>query len=169
MRNKQSNWDPISADARENAASRRLGHEQQCECGENRPQALMRDGEKTVCAELANERCGLEPSEDHHPAGKANNPATVRVGTNDHRADLSESQRDWPAKTLENRNGSPLLAAAAQERGYNDTNEYLVRTLLARNPEMLEALDEFLEERLGSKWWKGTKLEKFEPKGKKHE
>lgn len=169
MRNKQSNWDPISADARENAASRRIGNQKQCSCGESRPQALTRDGEETVCAGLANERRGLEPFEEHHPAGKANNPATVRVPINDHRADLSESQRDWPAKTLENAEGSPLLAGAAQVRGYTDTNEYLTRTLLSSNPEMLEKLDEFLEERLGPKWWVGTPLEQFQPRRKKHD
>jgi hypothetical protein len=129
----------------------------------------MRDGEETICIELANERRGLEPLEDHHPAGKANHPSTVRVGTNDHRADLSESQRDWPAKTLENRKGSPLLAAAGQLRGFNDTNEYLVRNLLVSNPGMLEALDEFLEKKLGPKWWRGTPLEKFQPRQKKHD
>jgi hypothetical protein len=121
MRNEQSNWDPITADARENAASRRLGKKTQCRCGESRPAALIKDGEGTICYALANERRGLEPSEKHHLVGKANNASTAPVPSNDHRADLSESQRDSPAKTLENRKKSPLLKAAAEIR---DTVEY---------------------------------------------
>lgn len=85
------------------------------------------------------------------------------VPTNDHRAELTPAQNDWPKKTLENRDRSPVLAVAASERGYVDTVCYLNEKLLYRNPEMLEELDAFLKEKLGPRWWVGTPLEKYAP------
>lgn len=59
--------------------------------------------------------------DDHHVFGKANDPTTiVTVPANDHRAELSVAQQDWPKKTPENPDGSPLLAAAARIRGFVD-------------------------------------------------
>lgn len=102
--------------------------------------------------------------DNHHPAGEANDPTTIPVPVNDHRAELNTAQADWPKETLENRDDSPLLAHAGCVRGYADTEAYLIdRTLLPRVP-MLEALEKFLVERLGPKWWIGTELEKFAPK-----
>jgi hypothetical protein len=52
-------------------------------------------------------------------------------------------------------------------RGYCETSDYLVCSLLAPNAEMLETLDEFLEKRLGSKWWLKTDMHRFAPKRKR--
>jgi hypothetical protein len=83
------------------------------------------------------------------------------VPVNDHRADLSVAQGDWPKQTLENPEGSPLLASAGKVRGFTDTNAYLMEKLLLPDAEMLEALDRYLTKRIGPRWWVGTDLEKF--------
>ncbi len=83
---------------------------------------------------------------------------------NDHRAVLNVAQYDWPQQTLENPDSSPLLARAACIRGYLDTNEYLMDKLLREDLEVLEKLNEFLNSKLGPKWWVGTPLERFAPK-----
>jgi hypothetical protein len=84
----------------------------------------------------------------------------------DHVASLNVLQYDWPKTTLENPDSSPLLAASGRNRGYTDTNAYLVDAMLRQNAEMLEALDAYLVKRLGTKWWLGTELEQFAPKSK---
>ena len=68
---------------------------------------------------------------------------------NDHRAELSVAQHDWPKQTLQNPDGSPLLRGAACVRGFIDQFFYLIKKLLLWIPEMLEALDAFLAEKLG--------------------
>ena len=45
----------------------------------------------------------------HHISGKANSDVTILVPVNDHRAQISVDQYDWPKRTLENPEGSPLL------------------------------------------------------------
>lgn len=104
----------------------------------------------------------MTTDDEHHPAGAANNPMTIPMPVNDHRAELSVAQSDWPKRTLENHNGSPLLAAAGCIRGYADTDFYLIEKLLLRRAEMLEALDAFLAQELGPEWWVGTELERFQ-------
>jgi hypothetical protein len=101
--------------------------------------------------------------DDHHPAGEANNPATVPTPVNDHRANLSVAQYDWPKQTLENPDGCPVLAAAACIRGVVDYLHYLIEKFLAWIPEMLEALSAFLKDEVGPKWWCGTPLAQFAP------
>jgi hypothetical protein len=49
-------------------------------------------------------------------------------------------------------------------RGYCETNNYLVASLLIPKAEMLEALEAFLQKRLGLEWWVGTEMERFVPK-----
>jgi hypothetical protein len=83
---------------------------------------------------------------------------------NDHRAELNIAQYDWPKNTLENRDGSPLLAAAGVVRGFIDYIRYLIEKGLAWVVQMLETADAFLVEQLGPKWWVGTALEKYSPK-----
>jgi len=51
-------------------------------------------------------------------------------------------------------------------RGYSETGDYLVASLIIPNVEMLEALDAFLINRLGPEWWVGTEMERFAPKRK---
>ena len=89
----------------------------------------------------------------------------MSVPVNDHRAELSVAQQDWPRKTLENPAGSPLLWIAASIRGFVDTIMHLLKTFLYWIPEALEELDFFLAGRLGEGWWIGLKLEQYAPVG----
>ena len=100
----------------------------------------------------------------HHVAGRANSPVTISIHTNDHRAVLSVDQYDWPKGTLENTDGSPLIAAAACIRGFISTIAHLTDRLLTWIVAMLELLDVFLTDRLGSRWWINTNLNRFAPK-----
>jgi hypothetical protein len=104
---------------------------------------------------------GKTSMDNHHVAGKANSAVTIPIPVNDHRARLSVDQYDWPKRTLENPDRSPLRAAAACIRGFIDTVRYLIESVLLWVADMLEALDEFLIERLGSKWWLHTGFRKF--------
>ena len=163
MKRKLPQNDSISAYQRKATAARRVGAGALCACGESRPEALITGSDPTICAECQRKKKGQTIMDDHHPAGKANNPATVTVPVNDHRAELSVAQHDWPKQTRENPDGSPLLAAAWCVRGFIDQIIYLVKKLLLWIPEMLEALDSFLAEKLEPKWWVGTPLARFAP------
>jgi hypothetical protein len=158
--------DPIRAYVREQIDTRRTREGAQCECGESRPKALVPNSKLTICAECERQRLGQSTVDQHHPAGEANDPTTVPIPVNDHRARMSVDQYDWPKTTIENPLGSPVLAAAARDRGYLDTNSYLQEKLLTPNAEMLEALDNYLADRLGPRWWENTPLERFSPKRK---
>ena len=157
--------DPIAADARRAAATRRAGENARCPCGENRPEALVTPRKPIVCAACARKKKGKNPMDKHHPAGRANSRVTVSVPVNDHRAHLSVDQYDWPRRTRENPDGSPLIAAAGSIRGFIDTVQYLMESLLTWIADMLELLDEYMSERFGAKWWRGTELARFAPKG----
>jgi len=122
-----------------------------------------------ICVQCRQTQRGFKHTENHHVAGEANSPVKIPTPINDHRAELSEAQYDWPPETLQNREKNPLLAEAAKVRGFIDTTEYLKQSLLTFTPEMLEELDRFLTERLGSKWWEETPLENFAPKGRSND
>lgn len=164
MRRRLPIRDEIAAYQREVVAERRVGEGAQCACGESRAEALIPSSDPVICAACDRKKKGKNPSDQHHPAGDANSPVTVPILVNDHRAELSVAQYDWPQETLENSDGSPLLAAAASIRGYSDTNIYLIQNLLLRSPEILEELDAFLAKERGPKWWIGTPLEKYAQK-----
>lgn len=51
-------------------------------------------------------------------------------------------------------------------RGYSETETHLLAKLVIPKAEMLEALDAFLDKRLGPKWWVGTEMERFAPRHK---
>lgn len=155
--------DPFSAYQREDTAARRIGPRKQCECGEARPEALVTGSNPVICAKCQREKRGQTTMDEHHPAGKANNPTTILVPVNDHRAILSPAQYDWPKETRENPDGSPLLAAAGCVRGFADTIIYLVQKLLLWIPEMLEKVDKFLVDTLGRKYWLNTEFGRFAP------
>ena len=89
--------------------------------------------------------------EDHHLAGKKNDPRTVQVPGNEHRL-LSELQYRWPRETLRNPDGSPLLRAAAMIRGWENVL-YVVMTVIAWVPLYLEQLDVWLRKEVGPRWW----------------
>ena len=156
--------DPIAAYQRRAIAERRVGNEQMCACGESRPEALIAGSKPIRCAACMRKKQGKSVLDAHHVAGKSNCAVTIPVPVNDHRADLSAAQHDWPQETLENPDGSPLLAAAACIRGFADTIFYLVEKLLLWIPEFLEALDAFLVQTRGQTWWADTSLEQFAPK-----
>jgi hypothetical protein len=158
--------DPIAAFERESRAARRVGQGSRCKCGERRPLALIPGSKPTICAACQREKLGRSLLDNHHPAGEANNPTTIPIPVNDHRAILNPEQYDWPQETWENPSGSPLLSGAACVRGYCETNNYMVAELLLRNAEMLEALDTFLKDKFGPEWWLGTDLERFAAKRK---
>ena len=147
-------------------AARRMGVGTRCSCGEGRPEALIPGSKPTVCAACKRATNGCTTIDQHHFAGKANNPATVSVPVNDHRATLSVAQAEWPRPTLANPEGSPLLAAAACIRGFIDTVLYLIERGLRWIADMLENLDEFQVKKLGPQWWVNTGIEQFAPKKK---
>jgi hypothetical protein len=165
---KQSHRDPIASFERESRAARRVGHGNKCHlCEEQRPLALAPGIQPAICASCRRGKNGHSKFDDHHPAGKANDPTTLPIPVNDHRAVLSPHQYEWPPETWENPSGSPVLAGAACMRGYCETESYLLASLLLPKAEMLEALDKFLLARLGSDWWVGTEMERFAPKCKR--
>jgi len=165
MKHKPSR-DPIAAFERDGRAARRVGQGSRCKCGEKRPLALIPGSKPMICTACQRRKNGHSVLDDHHPAGEANDSTTIPTPVNDHRARLSPQQYEWPSKTWGNPDGSPVRAGAARVRGYCETNEYLVCSLLIPNAEMLETLDEFLEKRLGPKWWVETAMERFAPRRK---
>jgi len=154
---------PRAAHRRKVIARRRVGEKAQCKCGESRPEALIKGINPTKCLACNQRARGYSERADHHMAGNANDPMTMNVLVNDHEAELSTPQRDWPKKTLQNPDGSPLLSAAAHIRGFVDTIIFLVQKFLHWIADMLELLDTILERKSGRKWWSHTKLEAFEP------
>jgi hypothetical protein len=110
---------------------------------------------------------GETTMELHHIAGKANCKITISIAANDHRAHLSEDQKNWPRETLRNTDSSPLLAAAACIRGFNDTLLYLAEQLLLWVAELLEGLNSYLTEKYGPSWWLNTAIEQFVQKRRK--
>jgi len=164
MPRKRVRGDPIRGHQRKTMAARRIGGNNQCACGESRPMALVAGTKPVRCAACLRRERGQSVLDSHHVAGKSNSRVTIPVPVNDHRADLSEAQHDWPRETHENPNGCPLLATAACIRGYVNTSDHLLENLNLRNPEVLERLSPFLIERLGPRWWVGTEFEQFAPK-----
>jgi hypothetical protein len=145
--------DPINAYRREEVARRLAGDDARCQCGEDRPKALKRTAKGHICAACERRQQRKSVLDYHHPAGESNSALKVPIPVNDHQARVNVEQYEWPARTLQNRNRSPLLANAACIRGYVDMNAYLTDELLGRTAEMLEELDERLVMRLGRKWW----------------
>jgi hypothetical protein len=158
--------DPLGHCRREAIAEHRLGTQTVCTvCGETRPMALEPNTDPRLCTECRKEKEGITRMEYHHIAGKANSDTTIAVPANDHRARLSKNQNDWPRQTLENRERSPMLRAAANIRGFIDTVVYLAEEFLLWVAEMLEMLDDYLVEKFGPQWWHDTPFNRFAPAG----
>ena len=132
---------PISVYQRKTKAARRAGENARCTCGEQNPHALITGKKTKVCFECKNRSDGKGTTEKHHIAGKANSPITISIPLNVHRA-LSMDQLDWPTETLRNPSGNQLLKIAGSIRGFIDTHDHLVNTLLRPLPELLEKLAE---------------------------
>src|SRR5437016_11325948 len=105
---KRPQRDPEAAYVRKAIAQRRVGINARCECGEARPEALIRKKKRIICHECKRKEKGMKTKDNHHFAGKANSPITVSVPVNDHSAELNVAQYDWPQETLENPDGSPF-------------------------------------------------------------
>lgn len=161
MNNKLPQNDPIAVHQRKSTAARRVGTDKQCACGEKRPEALIAGTHPIVCASCKRKQEGKTTMDKHHVFGRANDPTTIEIPVNDHRAVLSVAQQDWLKQTLENPHGSPLLRAAGCIRGFVDTVLHLIEKGLLWIAHMLEHLDAFLVKKLGAYWWVGTELEKF--------
>jgi hypothetical protein len=157
--------DPIRAHQRKSVASRRVGAGATCACGESRPEALITGSSPITCAECRRKTEGKSTTDLHHPAGKSNNSVTIPISVNDHRAILSTDQYDWPKRTLENPESSPLIAAAACVRGFISTISYLVVHLLEWIAGALEQIDRMLTERLGPRWWTNIDFNRNTQKG----
>lgn len=158
--------DPISAHRRKSAAARRVGQNAQCTyCSETRPEALNAKSRPIACEQCQREKRGKTTMDQHHVAGKANSPITTSIPANDHHAQLNVAQQDWPKKTLENRDGCPLLRAAACLRGFVDTVVYYFEIFVLWVAEMLELLSDYLIEAWGHRWWLNTEFARFAPNG----
>jgi len=84
---RRTNGDPT----RKSIAARRVGIGSKCECGENRPLALIAGSKPMICAACKRRAQGRTTYDHHHPAGDANHRLTVPIPVNDHRAVLSEA------------------------------------------------------------------------------
>lgn len=154
--------DPEAAYARKQIATRRVGPNAKCACGETR--ALIPGSKPRICAKCQRKKRGMTTTDDHHFAAEANSAVTIPIPVNDHRAELNVAQHDWPKETRENPDGSPVLAGAGCVRGFVDTVLYLIKKGVLWVAELLEKLDAFLVDKFGPKWWVGSPLEQFAPK-----
>lgn len=154
MKIEVSKRDPIAAMKRAETAKRRVGANAQCSrCGERRPEALIVGSKPMECEECSRLQRGMTTTDMHHVAGRNNSAVTIPVPANDHRAELTPAQQDWPEQTLRNPDKSPLLNAAADVRGFIDTLAYLLDKLLGWVPRLLERLDTVLTTIFGPNWW----------------
>lgn len=157
---KQPPLDPIAEYQRGKMGERRFGDGARCACGESRPRALVPGSGPVICFGCQRKKRGQRGFDEHHFAGKSNSPVTVRVPVNDHRAELSPAQYDWPKDTLQNPDGCPLLSAAAHIRGFADTILHLTDQLLWI-AELLESLHRCLSKHQHLKRQLRTELARF--------
>jgi hypothetical protein len=124
-------------------------------CEETDPFAMSDTHPNLICAEHRADASGRSWIEGHHVPGRANDPDDVVFPpANDH-AVLTELQRFWPRETLRNPDGSPLLRAAAALRGWLDVLRLILERTVGWIPSFLEALDAWLEQEIGPRWWDG--------------
>ena len=162
--------DPIAAYRRKSTSKRRVGENAKCSrCGESRPEALNSKQRPLLCEECRRKAKGTNTLDQHHPLGRANSPFTIPIPANDHRANLSTAQGDWPKATLENRDGCPFLRDAAAVRGFLDADDYFKRSRLPDVAENLERVSAFMVQKFGAEWWADAELRELGPKGKSHE
>ncbi|MDP9358392.1 MAG: hypothetical protein M3R02_24510 [Chloroflexota bacterium] len=148
----------FAAMARQHRKQERLGEDHNCRlCGEEDVRGLHRveliDSTGipitvTLCASCHVQLRGKQPTELHHPAGRANDPFTVPIPATEH-AILSDWQHDWPRATWRNPDGSPLLIAAASLRGWLDILRLLLERTVSWIPGFLEQLDAVLRQQYG--------------------
>jgi hypothetical protein len=162
MKNKISQRDPIKTYKRKATAARRVGQDARCTyCGEARPEALNLKSKPITCEECHRKRRGKTTMDQHHIAGRANSPITTSIPANDHRAELSVAQQEWPKEVRENPDGCPLLRAAAHILGFVDTVIHYMREFLLWIADLLIALSAHLAQAWGRKWWLKSDLKRF--------
>jgi len=146
--------DPTRRIVRQQGKARRLPTGARCiDCGESDPLTLVRGSAPIRCMNCHADGRGKSRTERHHPSGRNNDPKlTVAISRNDH-AVLSDAQQDWPERTLTNPDGSPLLKAAAAIRAWVDTLRLIMERAVGWIPEWLEALEEWLCQQVGDRWW----------------
>lgn len=160
--------DPIKTHKRKATAKRRLGVGAKCtNCPETRPEALDARTKPLLCGNCRRNKKQQSAMDEHHNFGRANSPITTSIPTNDHRAQLTVDQLQWPSETLRNPDGCPLRKAAAYIRGFIDTVTYYMQTFLLRIAEILEWLSGHLRELWGRFWWRNTPLNQFANGGNK--
>jgi hypothetical protein len=142
------------ADRRETARARLGTRNPRCTvtgCRETDPLAFT--GTQPTLRCYAHDRIarGLNPIENQHPSGRANDPTTVPIPANDHRV-IDAAKQHWPPATLDGEHG-PLRQCAAAVRGWLDTLWVIITRCVGWVPAMLEALDDHLVARLGARWW----------------
>lgn len=140
--------DPIGAAKRRSVARRRIGADKKCACGESRPLALIAGSDPPICIECNARKNGRTIWEKNHPARRSNDDRTVLVRANDHKAELTEAQYDWPEETLKNPDGNPLLVETARVRGDID-----MKRVIEGTPRHLEKLNAALVAVFGRHWW----------------
>jgi len=161
---KRSRRNPIGHHRRRSTAQRRVGIGAHCACGETKPQALITGSDPITCKRCMRIRKAKSAIDRHHVAGKANDPITIKIPTNDHIAVLTEDQHDWPEQTRENPDGDPALRGAACVRGIRGTLHYLIDAVVLWVAAFLEGLSAYLTDTRGRFWWRDTPLEAFAPK-----
>lgn len=154
---------PTDRFARRAHARRRVGIGARCRCGERRAATLVTKSNPKICQKCQRAAQQKSTLDDHHVAGESNDPTTVKIPTNDHVAELTDRQRDWPEQTLRNPDRDPLLKGAACIRGVRDTIVYLVDGVILWIAHMLEAASAWLTDTLGRRYWYLTPLEAFAP------
>ena len=155
---------PIKSGARRAKSQRRVGQGAVCtHCGESRAELLIARSRPKLCMQCYSVRRGKKRTETQHLAGKANSSLTVEVPTNEHRM-LSEAQYEWPPGILENRDGSPVLKAAAVLAGAADFIEDPIVRCIRNVVEFLHTLDVWLREKHGGPWWDGGPFDRWQLK-----
>ena len=83
------------------------------------------------------------------------------IPANDHAQLTDCQQHEWPAETLRNPGGSPLLRASGAIRGWLDVLRVIIDRSVGWVPSLLEKLDQALTRDHGPQWW--TRLTPDEP------
>jgi hypothetical protein len=128
--------DPSTAHVRRAIASRRLGENARCGCGEAETFALIEGRKPATCFECDRLKKGESIMDRHHIAGRNNSPLTISIPANLHRI-LSERQHDWARRLLENPDGDSLIEIAGMVQGLIDLLDCLLERCLRPIPAAL--------------------------------
>ena len=99
---------------------------------------------RPICYECDAKQRGKSTFEAHHVAGRANDPTTIDVPVNDHRAELSVDQYEWPRGRLQNPDAARCLRCRDASAASSQRHTYFMERLLGWIPPQLETLDAFL-------------------------